>query len=211
MQLNLNRKFIWFMCLAPPYPQHDETRPQLQEFSTATESWLEAKKQIGWRTANVMRQIDSDSNWAQNFTKSSKTQTGRKGEVFIGFRSRKQLSSGTGATRRIFETFAQIENTMESGTRCARCAVETRVIRLIDEPPKKNVWIAMASAANGDAIWAVLKGPFGYEWVKRFATILEGSCKNKKPAPVIYVNTAAWLNMDDNQRVVVEDSQIGMR
>ena len=71
--------------LIPPYLQHDETCIQLQEFSTATESWLEAKKCIGWRTAIVARQIGSDSNGTRNFTIRYKTRSGGKQSIACYF------------------------------------------------------------------------------------------------------------------------------
>ena len=86
------------------------------------------------------------------------------------------------------------------------------VIRLIDEALQNNVKIAVASAANGDAVRAVLTGALGKERVDRFATILAGDdVKNKKPAPDIYVDTVARLNMDKKQCVVIEDSLVGMK
>ncbi len=85
------------------------------------------------------------------------------------------------------------------------------VARLIDEALARGVAIGVASAANGDAVRAVLRGALGNR-VDRFDTILAGDdVKNKKPAPDIYLQTVGRLGVPKDKCVVVEDSLVGMK
>lgn len=85
------------------------------------------------------------------------------------------------------------------------------VTRLIDSALNRGIAVAVASAANGDAVRAVLRGSLGDERVDQFATILAGDdVKNKKPAPDIYLETVKRLGVEKSNCVVIEDSLVGL-
>ena len=85
------------------------------------------------------------------------------------------------------------------------------VLRLIDEALAAAVPVAVCSTSAEDSVRAVVTAGLGAERVARFAAIFAGDIvANKKPAPDIYLLTAASLTLDPARTVVVEDTRIGL-
>jgi HAD superfamily hydrolase (TIGR01509 family) len=85
------------------------------------------------------------------------------------------------------------------------------VQRLIDEALAAAVPVAVCSTSAHDSVCAVVTAGLGAHRVARFAAIFAGDIvANKKPAPDIYLLTAARLTLDPARTVVVEDTRIGL-
>lgn len=88
----------------------------------------------------------------------------------------------------------------------------TGIVRIIHDALERGVKVAVASAANGDAVRAVLTGALGKDTVDRFTVILAGDdVERKKPAPDIYLKAREMVGVPKEECCVIEDSLVGMK
>eukprot|EP00178_Gracilaria_changii_P019835 TRINITY_DN5754_c0_g1_i1.p1 TRINITY_DN5754_c0_g1~~TRINITY_DN5754_c0_g1_i1.p1 ORF type:complete len:298 (+),score=44.87 TRINITY_DN5754_c0_g1_i1:155-1048(+) len=93
-----------------------------------------------------------------------------------------------------------------------QATVRPGVLRLMDEAYGRGLKLAICSAANAQAVNLVLSKLVGVARLQKFDLILAGDVvSKKKPDPMIYNVAREKLQVDAQDCVVIEDSQIGLR
>ncbi len=86
------------------------------------------------------------------------------------------------------------------------------VLHLIHEASDAHLPLALATTTTPANIDALLRGPLGSDWRHLFAAIGDGStAANKKPAPDVYLQVLAALNVPADDCLAIEDSHNGLQ
>jgi len=86
------------------------------------------------------------------------------------------------------------------------------IARLIGEANEAGLPIAIATTTTTANLDALLSGPFGADWRKRFDAVCDAStAPNKKPAPDVYHAALERLRMDAADCLALEDSANGLQ
>lgn len=84
--------------------------------------------------------------------------------------------------------------------------------RLIDEADDAGIRLAIATTTTPANIDALLSGPLGADWRKRFVEVCDASTAQvKKPAPDVYEAALRQLGLPSAECLALEDSENGLR
>lgn len=84
--------------------------------------------------------------------------------------------------------------------------------RLIDEATAAGIPLAIATTTTPVNLEALLSGPFGPDWRKRFVAVCDGATAPiKKPAPDVYYAALEQLGLGGAECLAIEDSYNGVR
>ena len=91
------------------------------------------------------------------------------------------------------------------------CPLRPGIRALLDSARQRGQPLAIATTTSRDNIDVLLSASLGQDWEQRFAAIVAGDeVTRKKPAPDVYLQVLAKLNLPARQCLAIEDSSIGL-
>ena len=94
---------------------------------------------------------------------------------------------------------------------CGGCPLRPGVEALLNAARTRGQRLAIATTTSPGNIDALLGPALGKDWTNRFAAIVAGDeVTSKKPAPDVYLEALARLNLSASECLAFEDSGIGL-
>ncbi|WP_201759723.1 HAD family hydrolase [Bradyrhizobium sp. AC87j1] len=91
------------------------------------------------------------------------------------------------------------------------CSLRPGVIELLAAAKARGQRLAIATTTSHGNIDALLSQALGADWAAEFDAIVAGDdVRHKKPAPDVYLETLAWLQLSAADCVAIEDSANGL-